>query len=214
MRVYDHDHCSLLNSGKGSRPQPHLPEGYVLNDETLAVLARVAVRHAEAGADIAARSGMMDGMMAAIRFGLDGEGFEHVSILASSTKYASAFYGHFRDTAQGAAKFGDRRMHPMAPANARKALRKTALNVAEGAELPMVKPALAYLDTLRQVREQCPRLSLAAYNVSGEYATVKAAANGWLDEERAVPEVLTGINRAGASLIITYHAKEADRWIR
>ena len=211
----DHGHCGLLNSGNGSRPHPQLPEGYVLNDETLDVLARVAVSHAEAGADIVAPSGMMDGMVAAIRAGLDGAGFEHLPILAYSTKYASAFYGPFRDAAQGAPKFGDRRTHQMDPANAREALRETALDVAEGADMLMVKPALAYLDVIRQVRDQFPELPLAAYNVSGEYAMVKAAAaNGWLDEQRAVLEILTGIKRAGADLIITYHAKEAARWIR
>jgi porphobilinogen synthase len=210
----DHGHCGLLNSGNGSRPRPNLPEGYVLNDETLAVLARVAVSHAEAGADIVAPSGMIDGMVSAIRAGLDGAGVEHLPILAYSTKYASAFYGPFRDAAQGAPKFGDRRTHQMDPANAREALRETALDVAEGADMLMVKPALAYLDIIRQVRAQFPELPLAAYNVSGEYAMVKAAAaNGWLDEERAVLEVLTGIKRAGADLIITYHAKDAAAWL-
>lgn len=210
----DHGHCGLLNAGDGARPQPRLPEGYVLNDETLDVLARVAVSHAQAGADLVAPSGMIDGMVSAIRAGLDAAGFEHLPILAYSTKYASAFYGPFREAAQGAPKFGDRRTHQMDPANAREALRETALDVAEGADLLMVKPALAYLDIIRQVRDHFPELPLAAYNVSGEYAMLKAAAaNGWLDEERAVLETLTGIKRAGADLIITYHALDAARWL-
>ncbi len=211
----DHGHCGLLNTGNGARPQPHLPEGYVLNDETLEVLVKVAVSHAEAGADIVAPSGMLDGMVAAIRAGLDTAGFAHVPILSYSTKYASSFYGPFREAAQGAPKFGDRRTHQMDPANAREALRETALDVAEGTDLLMVKPALAYLDIIRQTRDQFPEMPLVAYNVSGEYAMVKAAAaNGWLDEERAALEVLTGIKRAGADLIITYHAKDAARWLK
>ncbi len=211
----DHGHCGVLNFGDGSRPHPHLPEGYVLNDETLDVLAKVAVSHAEAGADIIAPSGMMDGMVAAIRAGLDSAGFDHLPILSYSTKYASGFYGPFREAAQGAPKFGDRKTHQMDPANAREALRETALDVAEGADMLMVKPALPYLDIIRQTRDHFPELPLAAYNVSGEYAMVKAAAaNGWLDEERVVLEVLTSIKRAGADLIITYHAKDAARWLK
>ncbi len=210
----DHGHCGILNTGNGSRPHPHLPEGYVLNDETLDVLVKVAVSHAVAGADIVAPSGMMDGMVTAIRAGLDAAGFEHLPILSYSTKYASGFYGPFREAAQGAPKFGDRKTHQMDPANAREALRETALDVAEGADMLMVKPALPYLDIIRQTRDQFPELPLAAYNVSGEYAMVKAAAaNGWVDEERVTLEVLTGIKRAGADLIITYHAKDAARWL-
>ena len=183
--------------------------------QTLEILAQVAVSHAEAGADIVAPSGMMDGMVGAIRAGLDASGFENTPILSYSTKYASAFYGPFRDAAQGAPKFGDRRSHQMDPANVREALRETALDVAEGADMLMVKPALAYLDVIRAVHEQTPELPLVAYNVSGEYAMVKAAAaNGWLDEERATMEILTGIRRAGADMIITYHAKDAARWLQ
>jgi porphobilinogen synthase len=201
-----------LNTGNSKHP--HLPEGYILNDETLDVLVKVAVSHAEAGADIVAPSGMMDGMVAAIRAGLDTAGFEHLPILSYSAKYASGFYGPFREAAQGAPKFGDRKTHQMDPANARESLRETELDVAEGADMLMVKPALPYLDIIRQTRDGFPQLPLAAYNVSGEYAMVKAAAaNGWLDEERAVIEILTGIKRAGADLIITYHAKDAARWI-
>jgi porphobilinogen synthase len=207
----DHGHCGILNHGD----QPHLPEGYVLNDETLGVLARVAVSHAAAGADIVAPSGMIDGMVAAIRAGLDDNGFDHIPIMSYSTKYASGFYGPFREAAQGAPKFGDRKTHQMDPANAREALRETELDVAEGADFLMVKPALSYLDIIRQTRTQFPQIPLAAYNVSGEYAMVKAAArNGWLDEERVTLEILTSIKRAGADLIITYHAKDAAQWIK
>ncbi len=211
----DHGHCGILNAGNGACPHPHLPEDYVLNDQTLDVLVKVALSHAEAGADIVAPSGMMDGMVAAIRTGLDSGGFEHLPILSYSTKYASGFYGPFREAAQGAPRFGDRKTHQMDPANAREALRETALDVAEGADMLMVKPALPYLDIIRQTRNQFPELPLAAYNVSGEYAMVKAAAqNGWIDEARVALEVLTGIKRAGADLIITYHAKDAAQWLK
>jgi porphobilinogen synthase len=207
----DHGHCGILNHGV----RPHLPEGYVLNDETLDVLAKVAVSHAEAGADMVAPSGMIDGMVAAIRAALDATGFAHIPIMSYSTKYASGFYSPFRDAAQGAPKFGDRKTHQMDPANAREALRETELDVAEGADCLMVKPALSYLDIIRQTREQFPQIPLAAYNVSGEYALVKAAArNGWVDEQRVTLEILTSIKRAGADLIITYHAKDAAQWIK
>ena len=206
----DHGHCGILNHGD----RPHLPEGYVLNDETLDVLTKVALSHAEAGADIVAPSGMIDGMVAAIRSGLDANDFDHVPIMSYSTKYASGFYGPFREAAQGAPKFGDRKTHQMDPANAREALRETEIDVTEGADMLMVKPALAYLDIIRQTHEQFSQFPLAAYNVSGEYAMVKAAArNGWIDEQRVTLEILTGIKRAGADLIITYHAKEAAQWI-
>ncbi|MCB8944333.1 MAG: porphobilinogen synthase [Ardenticatenaceae bacterium] len=210
----DHGHCGLLNGGNGQRPQPTLPEGYVLNDETLAVLGETAVAHAEAGADIVAPSGMMDGMVAAIRGSLDENGYQHLPIMSYAVKYASSFYGPFRDAADGAPKFGDRKTHQMDPANAREALREAALDVAEGADFLMVKPALAYLDVIYRVKQQFPELPLAAYNVSGEYAMIKAAAaNGWLEEKTAVLETLTSIKRAGADLIITYHAKEAAAWL-
>ncbi len=210
----DHGHCGLLNMGGPDRPDMHLPEGYVLNDSTLEILAKVAVSHAEAGADIVAPSGMLDGMVAAIRAGLDQADFKNLPILSYSTKYASGFYGPFREAAQGAPRSGDRRSHQMDPANIREALRETALDIAEGADMLMVKPALAYLDVIHAIREHFPELPLAAYNVSGEYAMVKAAsANGWLDEQRVVMELLTGIRRAGADLIITYHAKDAARWL-
>jgi porphobilinogen synthase len=206
----DHGHCGLVNSGD----RPHLPPGYVLNDESLEIIAKVAVTHAQAGADIVAPSGMLDGQVGALRAALDGAGYEHVPVLAYSTKYASALYGPFREAAQGAPQFGDRKTHQMDPANAREALRETALDVAEGADMLMVKPALAYLDIVRQVRDAYPGLPLVAYNVSGEYAMVKAAAaNGWIDEQRAALEILTSMKRAGADLIITYYAKEAAAWL-
>lgn len=210
----DHGHCGVLNSGNGSRPNLALPEGYVLNDETLEILGQTAVSHAESGADIVAPSGMMDGMVAAIRQALDGSGYHHLPIMSYAVKYASSFYGPFRDAADGAPKFGDRKTHQMDPANAREALREAALDVQEGADFLMVKPALAYLDVIYRVKDRFPELPLAAYNVSGEYAMLKAAAaNGWLDERSAVLETLTSIKRAGADLIITYHAKEAAKWL-
>ena len=209
----DHGHCGLLNLGE-QLPEPHLPQGYVLNDPTLDVLAKVALSHARAGADIVAPSGMMDGMVQAIRGALDAEQFENVIILSYAVKYASAFYGPFRDAAESPPKFGDRKSHQMDPANAREALHEAALDVAEGADVLMVKPALPYLDVVRRVHEAFPQLPLAAYNVSGEYAMLKAAAaNGWMDERGAVLEALTGIKRAGADLILTYHAKDAARWL-
>ena len=200
----DHGHCGLLDS-----------EGGVLNDETLEVLARIAISHSEAGADVVAPSGMIDGMVGAIRGALDGESLQGVAILSYAVKYASAFYGPFREAAEGAPAFGDRRSHQMDPANAREALREAALDVDEGADALMVKPALGYLDVVRSVRERFPELPLAAYNVSGEYAMVKAAAaNGWLDERAVVLEVLTGIRRAGTDLVVTYHAKDAAAWLQ
>jgi porphobilinogen synthase len=200
----NHGHCGLLDA-----------DGYVLNDETLEVLGRIAVSHAEAGADVVAPSGMIDGMVATIRGALDAEGLHGVAILSYAVKYASAFYGPFREAAEGAPAFGDRRSHQMDPGNAREALREVALDVDEGADALMVKPALGYLDVVRSVRERFPELPLAAYNVSGEYAMVKAAAaNGWLDERAAVLEVLTGIRRAGADLVVTYHAKDAAAWLQ
>lgn len=206
----DHGHCGLLNDG-----HDHLPPGYVLNDETLDVLGQVALSHAHAGADIVAPSGMIDGMVGALRATLDGAGFAHLPIMSYAVKYASGFYGPFRDAADGAPKFGDRRTHQMDPANSREALREAALDVDEGADFLMVKPALAYLDIIRRIRERFPDMPLAAYNVSGEYAMVKAAAaQGWLDERQTAWEILTGIKRAGADLIITYHAPDIATWLR
>jgi len=207
----DHGHCGIVNEDI----HPNLPEGYVLNDPTLEVLGKVAVSHAQAGADIIAPSGMMDGMVAGIRSALDLAGFEHLPILSYSVKYASAFYGPFRDAAESPPQFGDRRTHQMDPANVREALRESALDIDEGADMLMVKPALSYLDVIHRVHSSFPELPLVAYNVSGEYAMVKAAAaNGWLDERAVTLETLISIKRAGADLIITYHAKDAARWLK
>lgn len=209
----DHGHCGILNTG--AHFQTGLPEGYVLNDPTLDILSKVAVSHAESGADIVAPSGMMDGMVTAIRARLDTAGYEHLPILSYAVKYASSFYGPFREAAEGAPKFGDRKSHQMDPANVHEALREAALDVEEGADMLMVKPALAYLDVIRVVKDAFPEYPLAAYNVSGEYAMIKAAAqNGWVDEKKVTLETLTAIRRAGADVIITYHALEAARWLR
>lgn len=199
----DHGHCGLLDA-----------EGNVLNDETLEIIRRVSVSHAEAGADIVAPSGMLDHAVRAIRDALDSEGFADVAILSYAVKYASAFYGPFREAAEGAPKFGDRRTHQMDPANVREALREARLDVEEGADMLMVKPALAYLDVIRAVRQAFGELPLAAYNVSGEYSMLKAAAErGWVDEQAAAVEMLTSIARAGADIIITYYAEEVARWL-
>jgi porphobilinogen synthase len=196
-----HGHCGVLRGET------------VDNDATLEILGRVAVSHAAAGADIVAPSGMMDGMVAAIRAALDAAGHEDRAILSYAVKYASGFYGPFRDAADSAPSFGDRRQYQMDPANLREGLLEAALDEAEGADLLMVKPALAYLDVVRAVRERT-HLPLVAYNVSGEYAMVKAAARlGWVDERRLVLEMLTGMRRAGADAVITYHAKEAAAWL-
>ena len=198
----DHGHCGLL---KGQE---------VDNDPTLDLLARVAVSQAKAGADVIAPSDMMDGRVAAIREALDVEGFAQRSIMAYSAKYASAFYGPFREAADSAPKFGDRRAYQMDPANVREAMREVDLDVSEGADIIMVKPAMAYMDVISKVRDGF-ELPVAAYNVSGEYAMVKAAAaNGWMEEQRTTLEILTGIKRAGADIIITYHALEAAEWLR
>jgi porphobilinogen synthase len=198
-----HGHCGVLDEQLD-----------VDNNATLESLRRIAVSQAAAGADIIAPSGMIDGMVAAIRDALDGADRHDVAILSYSAKYASAFYGPFRDAAQGAPRFGDRRTHQMDPANAREALRENALDIEEGADMLMVKPALAYLDIVRQTRDQFPGVPLVAYNVSGEYAMVKAAAaNGWIDERSVVLEMLTGVKRAGADLIISYHAMDVARWL-
>ena len=197
----DHGHCGLL---KGQE---------VDNDPTLDLLARVAVSQAKAGADMIAPSDMMDGRVAAIREALDVEGFANRSIMAYSAKYASAFYGPFREAADSAPKFGDRRAYQMDPANVREALKEVDLDVSEGADIIMVKPALSYLDVISKVRENF-ELPVAAYNVSGEYAMVKAAAaNGWMEEQRTTLEILTSIKRAGADIIITYHALDAAKWL-
>ena len=206
----DHGHCGVLN-----RENPVLPVGYVQNDETLDILDRVSLSHVRAGADIVAPSGMIDGMVASMRESLDDHGYEHIPIMSYAIKYASAFYGPFRDAAQGAPKFGDRRTHQMDPANVREALKEAALDIEEGTDFLMVKPALAYLDVIRRTHEAYPELPMIAYNVSGEYSMVKAASErGWLNERSIALENLTAIKRAGADLIITYHALDAARWLK
>jgi porphobilinogen synthase len=201
-----HGHCGYLEVGDLS--------GRVLNDPTLELLKKTAVAQANAGADIIAPSGMMDGFVGAIRQGLDSAGFEDIPIMSYAAKYASAYYGPFRDAADSAPQFGDRRTYQMDPGNGREALKEIALDIAEGADMLMVKPALAYMDIIWRVKE-ATNLPVAAYNVSGEYAMVKAAAlNGWIDEERVVMETLTGFKRAGCDLILTYHAKDAARWLQ
>jgi porphobilinogen synthase len=200
-----HGHCGYLEVGDLT--------GRVLNDPTLELLKKTAVAQAEAGVDIIAPSGMMDGFVQAIRAGLDAAGFEDIPVMSYAAKYASAYYGPFRDAAESAPQFGDRRTYQMDPANGREALKEIELDIAEGADMLMVKPALAYMDIIWRVKE-ATHLPVAAYNVSGEYSMVKAAAlNGWVDEQRLVMETLTGFKRAGADLILTYHAKDAARWL-
>jgi len=199
----DHGHCGLLR-----------PDGSVENDSSVELIARTAVSHARAGADIVAPSDMMDGRIGAVRAALDEEGFSDTPIVAYSAKFASAFYGPFREAAGSTPAFGDRRAYQMDPANGDEALREALLDVQEGADVVMVKPALAYLDVIRRVKD-ATRLPVAAYNVSGEYAMVKAAAAvGALDERTAVLEILTSIRRAGADIVITYHAKDAAQWLQ
>jgi porphobilinogen synthase len=197
-----HGHCGVVRE-----------DGQVDNDLTLELLAKTATSHAEAGADAVAPSDMMDGRVGAIRAQLDAEGESELPIVAYSAKFASAFYGPFREAAESAPAFGDRRGYQMDPANAREAVREATIDVEEGADVVMVKPALPYLDVISRVREAVP-VPVAAYNVSGEYAALKAAGgNGWIDERTAVLEALTAIRRAGADIIVTYHAKEAARWL-
>jgi porphobilinogen synthase len=202
----DHGHCGILHE-RG-------PTTDVDNDATLAILAEQCVSHAKAGADVIAPSGMMDGMVSAIRRGLDTAGFTHIPILSYAAKYASGFYGPFRDAAESPPQFGDRNTYQMDPANGDEALKEVALDLAEGADMVMVKPALAYLDIIRRVKERF-RVPVAAYNVSGEFAMVKAAAaNGWIDERRVTLEILTSIRSAGADMILTYHARDAAKWLK
>ena len=197
-----HGHCGVIHNG------------YVQNDESLDLLASMALSHVEAGADLVAPSDMMDGRVGAIRRTLDEHGFSSAPIMAYSAKFASGFYGPFREAAGSTPQFGDRRAYQMDPANAREALREVDLDIAEGADIVMVKPAMAYMDVIRQVRDRC-NLPIAAYNVSGEFSMIKAAAqNGWIDERRVTMEVLTGIRRAGADMIITYFAPDVAGWLR
>lgn len=202
----DHGHCGILCE-QGGRMD-------VDNDATLPNLAKQCVSHAQAGADIVAPSGMMDGMVAAIRAGLDAAGCKHIPIMSYAAKYASGFYGPFRDAAESPPSFGDRSSYQMDPANSNEALREVALDVDEGADIIMVKPALSYLDIIRRVKDRFA-MPTAAYNVSGEFAMVKAAAQkGWIDERRVTMEILTSIKRAGADMILTYHALDAAKWMR
>jgi porphobilinogen synthase len=198
----DHGHCGVIH------------DGTVQNDETLGLLSQMALSHVAAGADIVAPSDMMDGRVGALRQALDEHGFQHIPIMAYSVKYASGFYGPFREAAGSAPQFGDRRAYQMDPANVREALRELEQDIAEGADMVMVKPALSYLDVIRQVRDHCD-LPVVAYNVSGEYSMVKAAAQqGWIDEQRIVMEMLTSIRRAGADIIITYFAPDVAQWLK
>jgi porphobilinogen synthase len=201
-----HGHCGYLQTGDLT--------GRVLNDPTLELLKKTAVSQAKAGADIIAPSGMMDGFVQAIRTGLDEAGFKDTPIMSYAAKYASAYYGPFRDAAESTPQFGDRRTYQMDPGNSREAIKEIELDIAEGADMLMVKPALSYMDIIWQVK-QASNLPVAAYNVSGEYSMVKAAAlNGWVDEQKIVLETLTSFKRAGADLILTYHAKDAARWLQ
>ena len=200
-----HGHCGYLEVGDLT--------GRVLNDPTLTLLGKTAVSQAQSGVDIIAPSGMMDGFVQAIRQALDTAGFQDIPILSYAAKYASAYYGPFRDAADSTPQFGDRRTYQMDPGNSREAIKEIDLDISEGADMLMVKPALAYMDIIHQVK-QASNLPVAAYNVSGEYAMVKAAAlNGWIDEERVVMETMLGFKRAGADLILTYHAKDVARWL-
>ncbi|MEZ4706900.1 MAG: porphobilinogen synthase [Caldilineaceae bacterium] len=210
----DHGHCGVINQPGGEHYNPSLPEGYLLNDPTLELLGRASVVHAQAGADIIAPSGMIDGMVGGIRQALDGEGFAHIPIMSYAAKYASNFYGPFREAAEGAPSFGDRAQYQMDPANSREALKEVAIDVAEGADMIMVKPAMPYLDIIAAVRGAY-NLPVAAYQVSGEFAMIHAAAaNGWLNLERCALESLMSIKRAGADMILTYFAKEAALWMK
>lgn len=210
-----HGHCGVVTKNPSQPPFFKGGSGGIIidNDPTLELLAKTAVSHIKAGADMVAPSGMMDGCIAAIRAALDRDGFANTPIMSYAAKYASCFYGPFRDAAEGAPSFGDRKTYQMDPPNVREAIKEVKLDVAEGADIVMVKPALAYLDVITRVREIVD-VPVAAYNVSGEYSMIKAAAaNGWLDEKKAVMEVLTAIRRAGADIIITYFAKDAARWL-
>ncbi len=206
-----HGHCGVMARRPGCKGDECW---YVDNDRTIGVLGKIAVSHAEAGADIVAPSSMMDGMVQAIRRALDEEGFSETAIMSYSVKYASSFYGPFREAAYSAPRFGDRRSYQMDPRNAAEAVKEARLDVEEGADILMVKPALPYLDVIRLVKTSFPEYPLAAYSVSGEYAMIKAAAEkGWLNEKNIVLEALHSIRRAGADIIITYYAVSAARWL-
>ncbi len=209
----DHGHCGIVNLPGSEHFNPALEQGYLLNDPTLELLQRASIVHAAAGADIIAPSGMIDGMVGAIRSALDDSGHEHLLVMSYAVKYASGFYGPFRDAAESPPAFGDRSQYQMDPANRREAIREAALDIEEGADMLIVKPALPYLDVLSEVR-QTFNVPVAAYQVSGEYAMLQAAAaNGWIDLERCAMESLTSIKRAGADLILTYFAKDVVEWL-
>lgn len=208
----DHGHCGVINHPGHKHFNPALENGYLLNDPTLELLTRASIAHAEAGADVIAPSGMIDGMVGAIRTGLDGSGFEHVSVMSYAAKFASGFYGPFREAAESPPQFGDRSQYQMDTGNRREAMLEATLDVAEGADVIMVKPALPYLDVLSDVRAAF-NVPVAAYQVSGEYAMLQAAAaNGWIDLDRCAMESLIAIKRAGADMILTYFAKDVARW--
>jgi porphobilinogen synthase len=208
----DHGHCGMINHPGHAHFNPALENGYLLNDPTLELLARSSIAHAEAGADVIAPSGMIDGMVGAIRTGLDSSGFDHVSIMSYAAKFASGFYGPFREAAESPPQFGDRSQYQMDTGNRREAMLEATLDVAEGADVIMVKPALPYLDVLSDVRKAF-NVPVAAYQVSGEYAMLQAAAaNGWIDLDRCAMESLIAIKRAGADMILTYFAKDVARW--
>lgn len=209
----DHGHCGIINHVGSQHYMPHLKEGYLLNEPTLEILGRASMVHAQAGTDIIAPSGMIDGMVQGIRHSLDESGFQHLPIMSYAVKYASAFYGPFRDAVESAPQFSDRSQYQMNPANQREALKEAALDIAEGADMLMVKPALPYLDILHQVRQAHP-VPIAAYQVSGEYAMLHAASlQGWIDLRRSALESLLSIKRAGADMMISYFAKDATRWL-
>jgi porphobilinogen synthase len=209
----DHGHCGIINVPGDKHHTPALPHGYLLNDPTLELLAKASVVHADAGADIIAPSGMIDGMIAAIRTALDANGHSHISVMSYAAKYASGFYGPFRDAAESTPTFGDRHQYQMDPGNKREAMKEVAIDVAEGADILMVKPAMPYLDIIHQIHAAYDH-PVAAYQVSGEFAMIHAAAaNGWVDLERCALESLTCIKRAGADMILTYFAKDATDWI-
>jgi porphobilinogen synthase len=209
----DHGHCGIINVPGDKHHIAALPHGYLLNDPTLELLAKASVVHADAGADIIAPSGMIDGMIAAIRSALDNGGHSHISVMSYAAKYASGFYGPFRDAAESTPTFGDRHQYQMDPGNKREAMKEVAIDVAEGADFLMVKPAMPYLDIIHQIRSAYDH-PVAAYQVSGEFAMIHAAAaNGWVDLERCALESLTCIKRAGADMILTYFAKDATDWI-
>ena len=209
----DHGHCGIINTPDHEHYRSDLPHGYLLNDPTLELLGKASAAHARSGADIIAPSGMIDGMVAGIRDALDSEGYSQVAVMSYAAKYSSAFYGPFRDAAESPPSFGDRSQYQMDPANRREALKEVAIDVAEGADYLMVKPAMPYLDIIREVKDRFD-LPLAAYQVSGEFAMMHAAADkGWIDLRRAALESLTSIKRAGADMILTYFAKDASLWL-